>query len=409
VSSHSFSYLALRMLIIHGGTKSASFVLMLLLATEISRASRPPSELPRRSLVQTVEIAKGHLVRGPETSAESENQTTSEGSLLGYRWRKGKQLGKGAFGSIWEASAADGEIEHPVSIKLELTAVKKRELDKEASILLDLQGPGIPKFYEYTDNAGMPGGQRYLVMEKLGINLEQYRDRCGGKLSEAIVLRLAHQMITRFEQVHENPKHFLYRDTKPNNFMIGWDPVTDKLTDTVFLIDFGLCSTYWDSLWKMHLPQLGPGGRLAGFAGTQRYASMNAFRRYQQGRRDDMESLGYVWSHLFTGALPWAGMKPSNMVPASKAKLMMFVRQLRARKTAIDADWRYEKKAADGGGTENMLPDVLKKYMKEVMALAHDQRPDYQKYLRMIEAAAEQAEIDLQGGFVQADGTLKCE
>merc|ERR1719253_156132 len=274
------------------------------------------------------------------------------------------------------------------------------------------------------DNRGMPDNLRYLVMEKLGIDLENYRLQCGGTLSEPIVLRLAYQMISRFQHVHEQPsnaarssvKKLLYRDTKPNNFMLGWDSEGKHYTNQVHLIDFGLSTYYEDPVFKNHIPQRGPSGQLPGFAGTQRYASRNALNRLQQGRRDDMETLGYVWGHLFTGALPWAGMKPEleagepeTPENQKKAKYKLFEKQVQLREHAREKNWTYQK--GDGSGTSHMLPFVLKQYMRAVFALDHESRPDYESYLQMIRDYAQKHDINLQAGFlketVDEDGRKK--
>jgi serine/threonine protein kinase len=365
-------------------------------------------------------------------------------SLLGFKWRKNKFVNEGAFGEVWEANAENDEKANPVCIKIELPTAAKSELDQEATKLLDAQGPGIPKFYEYMDNAGIGDKNKILVMQKLGINLEQYRTKCGGKLGEAIVLRLAKQMIDRFRFIHNRKpieidgktiKHeaYVFRDTKPNNFMLGWDPVEKHLTNDVYLIDFGLSSTYWDKGFKCHLPKKGPMGTLAGFVGTQRYASIDALKKYQQTRADDMESLGYVWGHLFTGRLPWAGMQPNTAKYGSDAKAAkcdMLRRQVKKRKLAIANDWTYEKE----NETINVFPPVIKEYMNKVMSLdkkvhaGHENvmcegvdfdnnpitrnassndgsvccaEPEYDKYQDMITKYANENGIDLDGGFVK--------
>jgi serine/threonine protein kinase len=344
---------------------------------------------------------------------------SEEGSVIGYRWNKGRKLGKGSFGEVWEATASGNELRHPVVLKMEKPSAKKHELDREAAVLRRLQGgTGIPKFHQYMDNEGMPLRHRFLAMQKLGINLEKYRTECGGTLGEAIVLRLATQMIDRFKHVHDNK--YVYRDTKPENFMLGWDHENQKYTDLVHLIDFGLTGTYYDPTWKSHLPQRGPDGQLTNFVGTQRYASMDGLRRLQQSRRDDMETLAYVWGHLYTGALPWAGMSTKEFEGSAKEKkAQMLKKQVQLRHAAKDNDWRYLTDKARPPNIvkrqgDEIFPPVIKDYLKRVLHLKYDERPDYDVYQHMINRYAQQRGIDLDAGFLQKDTgrdtySLRCE
>ena len=73
----------------------------------------------------------------------------------------------------------------------------------------------------------------------------------------------------------------------------------DKKNKICYLIDFGLCKKYKDSQGN-HI-KLKDG---KGLVGTARYVSINAHKGMEQSRRDDLESLGYVFVYLLKGTLP---------------------------------------------------------------------------------------------------------
>jgi hypothetical protein len=71
------------------------------------------------------------------------------------------------------------------------------------------------------------------------------------------------------------------------------------------LIDFGLAKKYRSTRTLKQYP-LTKKKRLTG---TARYASINALEGYEQSRRDDMESVGYILAYFLRGSLPWQGLK----------------------------------------------------------------------------------------------------
>ena len=107
------------------------------------------------------------------------------------------------------------------------------------------------------------------------------------------------QCLTAIEYVHRNG--FAHRDIKPDNFTIG----LNENSNILYLIDFGLSIKYRSTKTSIHI-ELRNNKKLTG---TARYASINALRGFEQSRRDDLESIGYVLVYLLKGSLPWQGLK----------------------------------------------------------------------------------------------------
>ena len=113
------------------------------------------------------------------------------------------------------------------------------------------------------------------------------------------MLTIGVQIITRLEQIHR--KGFVHRDIKANNFTIGRG---DKAS-TVYIIDFGLAKKYKDLKTGQHIAIRG--GK--SLVGTARYASIASHDGFEQCRRDDLESLGYLLLYFLRGKLPWQGIQ----------------------------------------------------------------------------------------------------
>jgi len=156
---------------------------------------------------------------------------------------------------------------------------------------------GIPNIWF----CGTEGEHNIMIMDLLGPSLEDLFNVCNRKLSLKSVLMAGEQMLSRIEYVHS--RYILHRDIKPDNFVIG----QGKRQHKVFIIDFGLAKRYIGKDGK-HIPYR-EGKSLTG---TARYASINTHLGFEQSRRDDLESLGYVLLYFLRGSLPWQNMKANN-------------------------------------------------------------------------------------------------
>ena len=102
-------------------------------------------------------------------------------------------------------------------------------------------------------------------------------------------------MIPSVEYVHS--KGFLHRDIKPDNFIMG---PNGRKAHRLYIVDFGLAKRYLSKEDK-HIPYR----ENKNLTGTARYASIRTHIGIEQGRRDDMESLGYLMVYFLKGSLPW--------------------------------------------------------------------------------------------------------
>jgi serine/threonine protein kinase len=136
-------------------------------------------------------------------------------------------------------------------------------------------------------------------MELLGQSLENLFQEQKKKFSIKTACMLGIQMIDRIEYVHS--RKIIHRDIKPDNFAIG----KGLKSHIVYVLDFGLSKKYWSSSHKCHIPFC-KGKKLTG---TARYASINALSGFEQSRRDDLESIGYIIMYFVRGSLPWQGLK----------------------------------------------------------------------------------------------------
>ncbi|ELP89798.1 casein kinase, putative, partial [Entamoeba invadens IP1] len=195
------------------------------------------------------------------------------------------KMGGGSFGEIYSAENTVNNTK--CAVKLERTDKKPQQLFFESRIYSLLTGyVGFPKIMYY----GTEGEYNAIVMQLLGPSLEDLM-KAKQKLTVVSVCIIAVQLLMRFEIIHS--KNVIHRDVKPNNFLME--------NNVVYVIDFGLAKRY-RKFENHHHIQMKDG---YGLVGTARYASIHAHLGMELSRRDDMESLAYLFVYLLKGSLPW--------------------------------------------------------------------------------------------------------
>ena len=217
-----------------------------------------------------------------------------------------ERIGKGSFSMIYKAEY-DSKY---YAIKLERKELQNL-LENESIIMNFLKGPNIP----YIKSYGSSGDFNILVMQLLGKDLQILFSEKKNSFSLKTVCMLAYQMISILENIHK--KNIIHRDIKPENFLMGLPGELNSIF--LYLIDFGL-SKFYNKNSVTHYNANKDRNKMTG---TPRYASINALRGIVQGKKDDLESIGYVLVYLLKGSLPWQSINVKNKSEKLKKILVL--------------------------------------------------------------------------------------
>jgi serine/threonine protein kinase len=266
------------------------------------------------------------------------------------RFKLEEKLGSGAFGEIYAGHELGTDT--PVAIKLERVDARYPQLGYEARIYHSLQNNmngGIPHMHYF----GTEGLYNVLVLDRLGKNMETLRDESPLEhLSYKHVSMIADRTLALLERFHDNG--FVHRDLKPDNILTG------PRGNGFYLIDFGLSKYIRDPVSGGHIPAQ----RGKHLTGTPRYASIGNHRGYEQGRKDDVESLGYVLLYLLRGSLPWQHIT-----------------------TRYDEILREKQKTLRDGSLCKDTPPAFRRFFRHVATLGFADRPDYTHLRKLFQAS----------------------
>ena len=290
---------------------------------------------------------------------DEDNKSDSDpiiGKIFFSKYKAIKKLGEGSFGKVYKAEYNGDNY----AIKMENKSKEQGLLELEATIMSYLKGPNIPFIKSY----GYSGDFNVLVMQLLDKSLEDLINKYN-TFSIKTVAILGYQMVNILQYIHD--RHIIHRDIKPDNFVMGAQEDNAKL----YILDFGLAKKYRSSRTLVQYPYV----KKKKLTGTARYASIHALEAYEQSRRDDLESVGYVLMYFLRGNLPWQGLKV-------RSKEDRYKKILEKKKETSSQDLCKE------------FPHEFFEYVDYSKNLEYEENPDYdflrQKFLDVLKGLNEE-------------------
>jgi eukaryotic-like serine/threonine-protein kinase len=220
--------------------------------------------------------------------------TTSNGRLLGGRYRLERRVGCGGMASVWEAD--DQKLARRVAVKVLLGRHSGKDdasarFERETRAVARLRSPHIVQVFDY----GVDGGRPYMVMELLGGETLSARLRRTGRLTLARAAVLAQHIGKALATAHE--VGIIHRDLKPGNVFL----VDNHGEDLAKIFDFGISK----ALSALHEQPLTHDDLVLG---TPRFMSPEQLRESSRvDARADLWSFGVLLYLVCTGRLPFDG------------------------------------------------------------------------------------------------------
>ncbi|KAF5918010.1 hypothetical protein HPG69_019816, partial [Diceros bicornis minor] len=263
----------------------------------------------------------------------------------------------------------------------------KKDCIKKWIELKQLDYLGIPLFYGSGLTEFKGRSYRFMVMERLGIDLQKISDQ-HGTFKKSTVLQLGIRMLDVLEFIHEN--EYVHGDIKAANLLLGYknpdrsrlvtrcsgaetlrqvkaflkkEIIFKKLTENqVYLADYGLCYRYCPNGNHKQYQE----NPRKGHNGTIEFTSLDAHRGVALSRRSDLEILGYCLLRWLCGKLPWErNLKDPVAVQTAKTNL-------------LDELPESVLKWAPSGSSE------IAQYLACAHNLAYDEKPNYQMLKKIL-------------------------
>ncbi|XP_076025876.1 serine/threonine-protein kinase VRK1 [Genypterus blacodes] len=293
-------------------------------------------------------------------------------------WKLGAPIGQGGFGLIYLAEenspgAVGPEARYAVKVEpsdngplfCELAfymRAAKSDLIHSWMRTRKLKHLGVPRYWGSGLHDRGGGRYRFMVMDRLGTDLQKKFEENGRRFPRKLVLQLGLRLLDVLEYIHDH--EYVHADIKASNLMLSHsDP------NQVVLVDYGLAYRF------------SPDGVLKEYKedpsrchnGTIEFTSIDAHKGVASCRRGDLEILSYNLVQWLCGRLPWE----------DRLQDALYVRDAKLRSQENVSEFMSEC------FTSQEKPEEIQRFMEEVVALEYQDRPPYDKLRSILQAGLE--------------------
>ena len=237
------------------------------------------------------------------------------GMVLSSRYEIRRLIGSGGMGAVYEAR--DQELDSPVAIKVirpdiaadsARAAVLTRRLRQELQLARRVTHFNVLRIHDI----GEADGVRFITMpyvdgRDLGAVVHD------APLSVERAIHLGRQIVRGLAAAHD--ADVFHRDLKPQNILVDGN-------DHIYISDFGLakCADHETDLTRTGEVHC-----------TPRYAAPEQLEGKPADHRSDVYALGLMLYEMFTGAFPFPGASPSELLVARLTSVPKEPQSLNAR------------------------------------------------------------------------------
>jgi len=253
------------------------------------------------------EFCNEHGTRLLATGAEDD----LTGSTLNEKYVLTKQLGKGAFGSVYEALHLLAKTKVAVKVlhsHLQEEPKIRKQFLKEARVVMELKSQNIVRMYDVDEDEV---GRLFIVMELMdGMTLKEYVGIVAGenrRMPADQVVLVARQVCEALDEAHD--MGVVHRDLKPANVMVLRDR-KDHLT--IRVVDFGIARLARISEEGLTVTETSAGS----LVGTPYYMSPEQCMGKDADPRSDLYCLGVMMYELLNGKGPFKTTTAQEMLIA---------------------------------------------------------------------------------------------